>query len=187
MNNRPDAPAGQIALGNAWWDLLAAAPPDERIFYQQRARYWYLSGIAGSSAMDQPRLQAQLGPRINSVPTRFAELHIQSRRRHEYVDIYSDEVQWRSGRRGTTGNKINQISPGDFTTSDLEIIKNSGATRLMPAAVDFSTARLNDDHRVQRGGHAVLQIFPDHVRVTLSHPKAGAATLDVTVSFGNQP
>ncbi|HEY1663006.1 MAG TPA: serine/threonine-protein kinase [Verrucomicrobiae bacterium] len=188
LNSRSKIPKDQIALGDAWWDLSVAAPDNDKPFYQKRARYWYLTGLAGLSKPDQASLQDQLEARIKSVPTQFAELHIESRvAGTEYVDIYSDEVQWHSSRRGTTSNKINQVNPGDFSENDLEIIKNSGSNRLMPNTVDFSTARLNDDRKVQRGGRAALQIFADHVRVTLSHPKAGAATMDVTVSFGNQP
>ncbi|HEX3855872.1 MAG TPA: serine/threonine-protein kinase [Verrucomicrobiae bacterium] len=188
LNNELKTAPEQIALGSSWWDLATDAPDDEKEFYQQRARHWYLKGIAGSSELDKNRLKPELTERIKSMPTQFAEVHIVSRvGGTEFVDIYSDEVQWRSSRRGTVGNKINQVNLGNFSASDLEIIKNNGVTRLMPDAVDFSTARLNMDRKPGHGGHADLQIFEDHVRVALAHPKAGAATLEVTVTFGNQP
>ncbi|HTV75784.1 MAG TPA: protein kinase, partial [Candidatus Baltobacteraceae bacterium] len=185
--NHPPATANErIALGNSWWDGSASASNDEKIYYQKRARYWYLKGMAASNQPDKDRFRQALAARINGIPTQPAEVRIVSRvNGTEFIDIYSDEVQWQSSRRGTVANKINQVSLGDFSASDLEIIKNSGATRLMPDTVDFSTAQLNLDHKPSRGGHADLEVFDDHARVILSHRKTGAATLDVTVTFGN--
>lgn len=181
-------PQEQIALGNSWWDLSADAPADDKIFYQQRARYWYLKAIASSNEPDKAQLKRQLSERINAVPLEAAEIHIVSRvGGEEFVDIYSDEVQWKSSRRGTTGNRINHVNLGDFNADGLAIIKNTEATWLMPAAVDFSTAQLVVDHRQNRRGQASLQIEDDHVRVTLAHPRLGASEIAVTVRFSKRP
>jgi hypothetical protein len=186
LDHLPATAAEKIALGNSWWGLSAAAPDNERVDYQKRARFWYLKGLAASSGPDKNALRQGLAGRINAIPAQPAEVHIVSRvNGTEFIDIYSDEVQWQSSRRGTVANKINQVNLGDLGTSDLEIIKNNGATRLMPDTVDFSTARLNLDRKPSRGGHADLQIFDDHARVILGHRKNGAATPDVTVTFGN--
>jgi hypothetical protein len=103
------------------------------------------------------------------------------------VDIYSDEVQWRSSRRGTTGNKINHVDLGNFNADGLAIIKNSGVTWLMPDAVDFSTAQLVVDRKSARQGQASLQIADDHVRITLAHQRLGASEIAVTVTFTKRP
>ncbi|HEX3987966.1 MAG TPA: hypothetical protein VHZ30_00960, partial [Verrucomicrobiae bacterium] len=188
INGKLKEPQEQIALGNSWWDLSAEAPDDNKMFYQRRARYWYLKGIAASSVTDKGALRQQLAGRINAVPTETGEVHIVSRvGGTEFVDIYSDEVEWKSSRRGTTGNKINYVSLGDFKANGLEIVKNSGATRFMPDAVDFSTAQLVINRKSNRQGQATLQIADDHVRVTLAHPRLGASELEVTVTFGKQP
>ncbi|HUA64276.1 MAG TPA: hypothetical protein VME24_00410, partial [Alphaproteobacteria bacterium] len=96
----------------------------------------------------------------------------------------SDQVQWRSSQRGAIGNKVNQVSLGDFSAGDLQIIKNSGATWFMPANVDFGTAQLVNDHKERRGDRARLVVYEDHVRVMLSHQKAGFWAFGVTVIFG---
>ena len=171
----------QAALGNSWWELATETSGDEKTIYQRRARYWYLKAIAGSTVADKTQLKQQLAERINVVPLEAGQVHIESRvGGTEYVDIYSDEVQWRSSRRGTTGNKINHVNLGDFNADGLAIIKNSGATWLMPDAVDFSTAQLVVDRRSARQGQASLQIEDDHVRVTLAHPRVGASEIAVT-------
>ncbi len=178
----------QAALGNSWWELSVQTSGDEKIFYQRRARYWYLKAIAGSTEADKTQLKQQLSDRISVVPLEAGQVHIESRvGGTEYVDIYSDEVQWRSSRRGTTGNKINHVNLGDFNADGLAIIRNSGATWLMPDAVDFSTAQLVLDRRSARQGQASLQIEDDHVRITLAHPRLGASEIVVTVTFAKKP
>ncbi len=176
----------QIALGKLWQELSATAPDDEKNFYRERARYWFLKGIANSGEAERKILRQELAEFLKGIPTQPAEVRIISRvSGTEFIDIYSDEIQWRSSHRGTIGNMVNQVNVGDFTSADLQIIKNGGATRLMPHMVDFSTARLDNDTRARRRDSAKLAIFEDHVRLTLSHQRAGAAGMDVTVIFGS--
>jgi hypothetical protein len=186
INGKLTEPQARRALGDAWWDLSARAAEEEKPFYQRRARYWYLKAIGAS--IDPGALRPQLAERINAVPTEAGTLHLVSRvGGTEFVDIYSDEVQWRGGRRGATGNKINHVNLGDFTAGGMQVIQNSGATWLMPDAVDFSTARLVIDRKSNGQGQASLQTFDDHVRVMLAHPRLGASEIEVTVYFGKQP
>jgi serine/threonine protein kinase len=189
INSPPQDSQGQIALGNSWWDLAAPVPDDEKVFYQKRARYWYLKGIANSKEPEKNSLRQSLADRLNAVPTQLAEVHIFSRvGGTEFIDIYSDKIEWRSSQRGAIGNKINQVNVGNFDAGDLQIIENSEATRLMPDTVDFSSARLKNDRKPGRHlKHAKLTIFADHVRIILSHQEAGSAAIDVTVTFGSQP
>jgi hypothetical protein len=181
-------PQEQLALGNSWWNLSSKTSEDDKVFYQRRARYWFLKCIANSKEPDKTRLRQELSERIDDVPVEAGNVHIVSRvTGTEFIDIYSDEVQWKSSRRGTTGNKINQVNLGDFKGGGLEIIENSGATRLMPDTVDFSTAHLAIDHISNRQGQVTLQIADDHVRVVLAHPRLGASEIEVTVSFQKRP
>jgi serine/threonine protein kinase len=178
----------QTALGNSWWELAAETSGEEKTLCQRRARYWYLKAIAGSTGMDKTQLKQQLAERLSVVPLEAGQVHIESRvGGTEYVDIYSDEVQWRSSRRGTTGNKINHVDLGNFNADGLAIIKNSGVTWLMPDAVDFSTAQLVVDRKSARQGQASLQIADDHVRITLAHQRLGASEIAVTVTFTKRP
>jgi hypothetical protein len=181
-------PQEQLALGNSWWDLSDKAQPDSQEFYQRRARYWYLKSIEDSKQSDKAGLRQQLTERIKAVATEAAEIHIISRvGGTEFVDIYSDEVQWKGSRRGAAGNKINHLNLAESTAGGLVVIKNSGATRLMPETVDFSTATLVIDRKSNRQGQAILHIADDHVRVILTHPRSGATQLEVTVTFQKQP
>lgn len=184
IENSAKSPSDQIALGDAWWSLSAAAQQNEKDFYQKRARYWYLKGIAGAEEPEKASLEQSLSERIHSVPTKFAEVHIFSRvAGTEFIDIYSDQVQWRSSQRGAIGNKINQVRLDNLSEGDFQIIKNCGATWIMPDAVDFTTARLDDDRRGRRHEHARLTIFEDHVRLMFAHQRAGSGAFDVTVIF----
>jgi hypothetical protein len=169
--------------------LTPVAQEADKIFYKSRARYWYLKGIANSIGQDKSGLRQRLAERINAVPLEAGTVHIVSRvGGAEFVDIYSDKVQWKNSRRGTTGNKINHVNLGDFKAGGLEVIKNNGATRLMPDNVDFSAAHLAIDRNPRRqGGRATLQIADDHVRVVLSHPRLGASEIEVTVNFEKRP
>ncbi len=184
MTGDLNEPQDQLALGSAWWELSSAARGDDQASYQQRARYWYLKGIANSREPDRSRIREQLTERLKTVQTDAGQVHIVSRvGGTEFVDIYSDEVQWTGSRRGTTGNRINYVDLGDFKAGGLEMVKNNGATWLMPASVDFLSARLETG---RTRGQATLSIYDDHVRVTLSHPRLGAPEITVTVIFGKQ-
>jgi hypothetical protein len=105
----------------------------------------------------------------------------------EFVEIYGDEVRWRSSRRGAVGNRINQVNLGNFSASDLAIVKNTEATRFMPDTVDLATARLDVDRKSAHHDRAELKIFDDHIQVMLAHQRAGAGSMDVTVKFGRPP
>ncbi|HEX3624005.1 MAG TPA: serine/threonine-protein kinase [Verrucomicrobiae bacterium] len=178
----------ELALGDAWWKLSLATRDDDRESYQERGRYWYLKGIAGARGAEKNSLRQDLSERVNAVPTWPAQIHIFSRvNGTEFIDIYSDQVQWRSSQRGAVANKINQVSIGDFSTGDIQIIKNCGATWLTPEPVDFTTARLDNDRKERHRERARLTIFDDHVRVTLAHQRAGSGAFDVTVIFGVTP
>jgi hypothetical protein len=188
INGELKEPQDQLALANSWWGLSATAHDEPKMFYQRRARYWYLKGIANSQEADRPQLRQQFADRIHATPSQAGVVHIVSRvGGSESVDIYSDEVQWQSSRRGTTGNKINYVSLGDFKADGLQVVKNSGATWLMPDTVDFSTAHLVVDRKSNRQGQATLHIADDHVRVVLAHPRLGASEMEVTVNFTAQP
>ena len=181
-------PEEQRVLGNKWWDLSSKVQAEDKIFCQRRARYWFLKCIASSKEPDKTPLRQELSERVDAVPVEAGSVHIVSRvAGAEFVDIYSDEVQWKSGRRGTTGNKINHVNLGDFKGNGLEVIKNSGATWLLPDTVDFSTAQLVVDHISNRQGQATLQTADDHVRVILAHPRLGASEIEVTVTFQKRP
>jgi hypothetical protein len=188
INDTPRHSQGRVALGNAWWNLAAAASDEDREFYQTRARYWYLKGIASSSNNEKPALRQKLASRISAVSTDPGTVHITSRvGGTEFVDIYSDEVQWQSSNRGASGNKINHVALGDFKAGGLEVIKNSGATWLIPANVDFSTAQIVAERKPRRQGSVTLQIADDHVRIILGRARLGAPEISVTLSFGKQP
>jgi hypothetical protein len=188
VNGRLKEPKEQLALGNLWWDLSGKVQGDDKMSFQRRARYWYLKGIASSAETDKAGLRQTLADRISSVSPEAGQVHIVSRvAGAEFVDIYADEVQWRSSRRGTTGNKINYVGLGDFKANGVQIIKNTGTTWLMPDTVDFSSARLVINRKSNRQGQAALQIADDHVRVVLTHPRLGASEIEVTISFGKQP
>lgn len=189
MNAEPKASDGQIALANSWRALSDLASAADKIFFQQRARYWYLKAIATAKKQDRDRLLKQFNDWIQTVPTEAGEVHIFSRLAGtESIDIYSDEVRWKSGR-GAISSKINEVKLDDLKPADLVIIKNSEATRLLPATVDFSTAQLIIDHKPnsKRQGRAKLEKAPDHARIVLVHPGNGYVELEVTVTFGNPP
>lgn len=187
INKTPKTADDQIALGNSWRDLAEAASDEDKIHYLQRARYWYLKGLANSKEQDRDGLRQQLNKWIQAAPTMPGEIHISSRLvGTESIDIYSDEIRWKSGRRAVNGS-INQVKLEDLKLGDLTIIKNNGVTRLLPDAVDFSTARLIINHKPKRQARSTLTIAPDHVRVTLAHPGPTEVELDVTVTFGNPP
>jgi len=182
-------PSEKAALGDAWWKLSGAVLDDgDGDSYQERARYWYMKSIADAEMPEKRSLYERLSERVKSVPTQPAEVHIFSRvSGTEFIDIYSDQAQWRSSQGGAIGNRINQVSLGDFSEGDVQIVKNCGATWLMPGTVDFATARLENDHKEFRGDRVRLVIYEDHVRVMLSRQKAGSWAFGVTVIFGGNP
>jgi serine/threonine protein kinase len=185
--HRPTASTQQIALGDAWWELAGTARDPEKIYYQRRARYWYLKGIASASEPDKTRVRERLLDRIKAVPTQSGEVHFSSRvSRGELIELYSDEVRWKSNR-GSTGDQVNHVMLGDLKPGTLQVIRNSGATRLLPDNVDFSTARLTVDHKPRRRGRTELKIEADHVQIHLTDPPLGTAEFEITVTFGNLP
>jgi hypothetical protein len=127
-----------------------------------------------------------LSPWLLAAPTEPGEVHIYSRvAGTEVIDIYSDKILWKSGR-GALNSRINETTLGDLKAGDLKIVRNTGATRVLPEAVEFSTARLTVNRKPRRQGQARLEARSDHVQVTLTHPRSGYAEVDVTVVFGEQ-
>ncbi len=187
INEKPKTADQQIALADLWKNLGASADEPDKAGCQQRARYWYLQGIATAAEPEKTRLQLQLNEWLQATPTEPGEVHIIARfDGNEVIDIYSDEIRWKSVHRAID-SRINHVLLGDLKAGDLKIIKNSGATRLLPEAVDFSTARLIVVRKPKKQERAKLEIAPDHVRVTLIRPRPGFAEMDATVVFGNQP
>ncbi len=187
LNATPKTSEARMALGNLWRDLAGAASAEDKMHYQERARFWYLRALALAKEPDKSLLRQQCDEWIRAVPAEPGELHIFSRfDGTETIDIYSDEIRWRTGKEAVS-SKINQVKLGDFKTGEMKIIKNSEATRMLPDTVDFSTARLAIDHKPKRQGKAKLETALDHVRVSLIYPKPGFIELEVTVVFGKQP
>jgi len=184
---QPADSAGQIALGQMWWDLSNSAAREEKLPFQRRARYWFLKGIANAKEPERSQLQQNLHDRLKAVETQTAEVHLSARiYRAEIIDIYADEIRWKSGR-GSNGDQVNYVRVGQLQGGDLKVIKNTGVTRLYPEDVDFSGATLTIDHKPKRRGRAELQVLPDHVRVLLADPPLGSAEIEVTVAFGSPP
>jgi serine/threonine protein kinase len=184
---QPTDPVGQVALGQMWWDLSNTAVGDDKLPFQKRARYWFLKAISNAKEPERSRLQQELHDRLKAVASQTAEVHLTARiYRAEIIDIYADEIRWKSGR-GSNGDQVNHVRIGQLQGGDLKVIKNAGATRLYPEDVDFTNATLTIDHKPKRRGRAELQILPDHVRVLLADPPFGSAEIEVTVMFGNPP
>ncbi len=187
INERPKTPDKQIALAGLWHNLSASAAGDDKVSYLRRARYWYLKCIASSDETDRPRLQQQLDEWGRETPSEPAELHVHSRLDGtETIDIYSDEIRWKVGR-GTIGGGINHVRLDGLKPGDLMLIKNTGATRVLPDSVDFSTARLIVDQKPKKQDRIKLEVSPDHVRIILTRPRPGSGEFKVTVVFGSQP
>ena len=187
LNNTGKTTEGQITLGDSWRKLASASAYDEKMIYLHRARYWYLKAIAGSPVNERSNLQQQLNEFATDVPTAPGEVHIASRFvGTETIDIYSDVIRWASGRV-MNDSRINHVKLEDLKSGDLALIKNSGATRILPDNVDFSTARLVVKRKPKKQAKAIFTIAPDHVRVTLSHPCNAPVDMEVTVIFGAIP
>jgi hypothetical protein len=118
------------------------------------------------------------------VATEAAEIHISTHlATTELIEIYSDEIHWRSNG-GSSNDKINHVLVRTINRNTSVIIPNRDATRFLPDAVDFSSAKMTINHKPKKRGKASMEIFDDHVRIRLSDPPSGSIELDVTVSFG---
>ncbi len=185
LSPAPATPGQDIALGDRWAGLADAAPGTARAALLRRARFWYLKAIANSKDTEKAGLRGRLAERISSVPVDSAELHIRSHvADSEYIDIYSDEIRWRSTGKSTR-NKINHVRVADHQSGAVTIVKNYGATRVLPDAVDFTSATLTVDAKPRDRGQVSLDIIAeDHVRLNLSDTRPSPAELDVTITFG---
>jgi hypothetical protein len=187
INERPKMADKQFVLSSLWRNLSDSATGDDKLFYLGRARYWFLKGMTSSDEADRPRLEQELNEWAKAIRTEPAELHIRSRLDGtEVIDVYSDEIRVKVGRASLNVN-INQVQLTDLKPGDLVLIKNTGASRLLPDAVDFSTARLVLDQKARKQDHVKIETSPDHVRVVLSRPRPGFYDFRVTLIFGGQP
>ncbi len=169
MDQKPKTTESKAGLAEAWGRLAAAAAGDQADYYG-RARYWSLKAIVAAKEPEKSSLREQLSRWLQSAPTEPGEIHIYSRvAGTETIDVYGDELLWRSGR-GALSSRVNEVSLGDLKAGDLKVVKNCGATRILPESVAFSTARLTVNRKPKGQGKAKLEARTDHVRVTLSHP-----------------
>jgi hypothetical protein len=180
-HSRPSSSVDQIGLGDAWWDHAMSADPDEppyAIGMRQRARYWYLKALSQLSAAERVELARRLQPRIDAVPSEPVVLRI--RMQHcdgpHVLEISNDGIETLSNRYGTRTVQINHRS----WRREVHGHANSGAERLYPSAVDFTTATLGREN-AGRWGWISYQIAPDRFTLHLGHGPTGATEFDVMV------
>ena len=181
----------QLSLGGAWWELTAGAQEADKIFYQRRARHWYLKGIASASDADKPELRQRLSSRISAVPLEAGTVHIVSRvGGAETVDIYSDKIEWSSGRRGTSGNKINYVNLGDFKAGGLQARQQHRRYPIHARHRGFFQPRTSRSIATRNARAARPPCKSPTLTtsaVILSHPRLGAPEIEVTVNFEKRP
>jgi WD40 repeat protein/serine/threonine protein kinase len=56
----PDQPAGQIEVGDAWWELAKTAEAPAKLPLQRRACYWYEVGVAGTTGLTRTQTENRI-------------------------------------------------------------------------------------------------------------------------------
>jgi hypothetical protein len=188
LQRRPVDPAQQTALGDQWWNLAQSGPPATRGALQKRAKYWYLKALGNLAEPAKTARRHELAAKLDAVPFEYGEIQISSRvAAADVIDIYSDELHWRSVGL-STDRKIEYFLLPISRRGETKTVRNTGVTRYLPDGVNFANARLIVDHKPKRRGRAFLEtVAEDHVRLHLSDPPTGAAEYQVTIAFDPGP
>jgi serine/threonine protein kinase len=182
----PTAHDEQVALGDSWWDAAGKQAPsdsDHAAGMRQRARHWYLKALGQLSPSERSGLTSRLQPRIDSVPMTPFALRIRMTRcdgPHD-LEISNDGIETRSNKHGTRLVQINHLS------WDHEVHKysNTGASRLLPDAVDFGTAKIVRESAGQ-WGYISFRTRPDRFVLRCGHGPIGATDFDLIIVFQSQ-
>ena len=185
LQRRPVDPAQQTALGDQWWNLAQSGP---RGAFQKRAKYWYLKALGNLAEPAKTARRHELAAKLDAVPFEYGEIQISSRvAAADVIDIYSDELHWRSVGL-STDRKVEYFLLPISRRGETKTVRNTGVTRYLPDGVNFANARLIVDHKPKRRGRAFLEtVAEDHVRLHLSDPPTGAAEYQVTIAFDPGP
>jgi len=185
LAHKPVRARDEVAAGGLWWDLATNEPAPLKLQYQRRARYWYLKGIARARGTEKVELKQQLAERISAVPTPTAQVRILARvEGSDHIVLASDEIRWASAR-GSQKARLNWLAFSGLKAGAAEVLANTGATRVLPEDVDFSSAQMTIEHKGRRRGRATLEAAEDHVRVALVGALGGPVDFEVTVTFGS--
>jgi serine/threonine protein kinase len=181
----PSKSEDQLNLGNGWWLLAQKASHSERTNCLGRARYWYLKGIASGtnwSEKEEPRRKLQ--ERLNQVPAMPGQLRLLIEvEGSANLTISGDEIRLENSH-GARNIRINSFFWGTFPKGGPEILKNYGATRFLPEAVDFSTARIAKRRISRRWGKIErFQPMEDRLEIRLVDAPAGASVFDLLIAF----
>ena len=202
---RPAGAADREALGNMWCKAAEQLPAPDAAGARQRAGhwylgalsqlgagadtfrandwapYWYLPGVAKIDSSEREAAAARLQPRIDQVPRTPITLRVRMTRLSGFHDlrISSDGVRTssRGGRKITGDIHVNHLRWGDH----VEGHHNSGAGRLLPDGIDFSTARLV---RMSHGGGGAVRVSqtPEFLELAFWHsPGNGQSDFDLTL------
>lgn len=142
---KPAAHKEQLALGHLWWEAAARRDRADGLHYQARARHWYLKALARCKPEEKATLARDLVPRIDSVPTRPISLRVQMTKMwgwHELV-LSNDGI---THSMSNPGNEV-RINHLRFPAGEAFHKPNTGFSRLLPAAADFTTLCVEKEWR----------------------------------------
>jgi hypothetical protein len=183
---KPDTSPKQIDLGHRWWTRSQKPPAAEQQPCRERARFWYLKGLASEESLTtKVTLKKELEPRVKLVSPQRAELRIRDRSEGwDSLNIYSDKLVWWSSHGPADQKSVNHVSWSNVGMTPE--MKNAGATRLLPEEVDFSTARMTVHWSQWPWSSVLMETFEDHVHVRFLDNPGGASSFDVSVAFDVQ-
>src|SRR5262249_36115641 len=57
---KPDQAAGQVEVGNAWWDLAAKAEAPHKLALQRHAHHWYELSVTGLTGLTRTQTETRI-------------------------------------------------------------------------------------------------------------------------------
>ncbi len=183
---KPASHEEQVALGDLWWDIAETGSKNASSAtldgMRRRARYWYLKALGQFNPGQRADLATRVQPRIDAVPSKPIVLRIRwsGEFGNHKLRFSNDGVQTLSNTYGGQGVQINHLHwPKDVAG------KNTGATRLYPDAVDFTTTDIKRE-AIGRWGSMRFSVKPDEFVIRLHNATNQRIDSEMTIAFQSQ-
>jgi hypothetical protein len=181
----PPDPTSQIALGDSWWNLARrneVPAPRGRL----RARTWYLKALALKDKEVGAATVARIRERLNQIPAREFQIRIRAHSLDVNSAVLANDCLFSTENLYTKPRFL--MNHLDWNTDLVATRPNTGATRLLPDDIDFTTVEIRD-LRITGGewtdaAQTRVHAREDHARLRFSHWPAGGYDTEFTLAFG---
>lgn len=164
-------------LGDLWVAAAEDFAAADRLAVQGRARQCYLAALQEAKGLTRAEIESKLA-KLPS-PAFQIQLHVEDIHGIEELHLSADAIRW---NHLTWGWPASATFNGHYWKPEAHpLIRNRGASQLLPVNLDFSTARVQ---KVKGRGEVTVTSTPTAAVVRIDDQPDGYDDYDILITFG---